>query len=77
VSAQGYERRFRPENADPFASCPYFEENMAVEIAALGAMGVGHLQRELPRWVQDGSRRATTAVTYSDLDPLDFARSHL
>ena len=32
VSAQGYERRFRPENVDPFASYVYFREARPVAV---------------------------------------------
>jgi GNAT superfamily N-acetyltransferase len=32
VSAQGYERRFRPENVDPFASYVYFRETGPVAV---------------------------------------------
>jgi len=35
VSAQGYERRFRPENVDPFASYVYFRETRPVAIVLL------------------------------------------
>jgi ribosomal protein S18 acetylase RimI-like enzyme len=32
VSAEAYERRFRPENVDPFASYAYFRENRPVAV---------------------------------------------
>jgi hypothetical protein len=39
VSAQGYERRFRPENVDPFASYVYFRETRPVAIVLPAARG--------------------------------------
>src|SRR5918912_2151985 len=39
VSAQGYERRFRPENLDPFASYVYFREARPVAIVLIARRG--------------------------------------
>ena len=39
VTAQGYERRFRPENVDPFASCVYFRETRPVAVALVARRG--------------------------------------
>src|SRR5215210_5643229 len=39
VSAQGYERRFRPENVDPFASCVYFRETRPVAVVLIARRG--------------------------------------
>src|SRR5215208_1101022 len=39
VSAQGYERRFRPENVDPFASYLYFRETRTVAVALVARRG--------------------------------------
>ena len=39
VSAQGYERRFRPENVDPFASYAYFRETVPVAAVLVARRG--------------------------------------
>ena len=39
VSAQGYERRFRPENLDPFASRVYFREARPVAVLLVARRG--------------------------------------
>ena len=39
VSAQGYERRFRPENVDPFASYLYFRETRTVAVVLVARRG--------------------------------------
>ena len=39
VSPQGYERRFRPENVDPFASYAYFRENVPVSVILVARRG--------------------------------------
>jgi ribosomal protein S18 acetylase RimI-like enzyme len=39
VSARGYERRFRPENVDPFASYVYFRETRPVAIVLVARRG--------------------------------------
>ena len=39
VSAQGYERRFRPENLDPFASYVYFREARPVAVLLVARRG--------------------------------------
>jgi ribosomal protein S18 acetylase RimI-like enzyme len=39
VSAQGYERRFRPENVDPFASWVYFRETRPVAVLLVARRG--------------------------------------
>jgi ribosomal protein S18 acetylase RimI-like enzyme len=39
VSAQGYERRFRPENLDPFASRVYFRESRPVAVLLVARRG--------------------------------------
>jgi ribosomal protein S18 acetylase RimI-like enzyme len=39
VSAQGYERRFRPENVDPFASYLYFREASPVAVVFVARRG--------------------------------------
>ena len=39
VSAQGYERRFRPENLDPFASRVYFREATPVAVLLVARRG--------------------------------------
>ncbi|HEX6711126.1 MAG TPA: GNAT family N-acetyltransferase [Rubrobacter sp.] len=39
VSAQGYERRFRPENLDPFASLVYFREARPVAVLLVARRG--------------------------------------
>src|SRR5829696_4148908 len=39
VTAQGYERRFRPENVDPFASYVYFRETRPVAVALVARRG--------------------------------------
>ena len=39
VSAQGYERRFRPENLDPFASWVYFREARPVAVLLVARRG--------------------------------------
>jgi hypothetical protein len=39
VDAQGYERRFRPENVDPFASYVYFRETRAVAVILIARWG--------------------------------------
>ncbi len=39
VSAQGYERRFRPENVDPFASYVHFQERRPVAVVLVARRG--------------------------------------
>jgi hypothetical protein len=39
-------------------------------------LGFRLLRWALPRWVEDSSRRAAAAATFSDLDPLDYPRGH-
>jgi ribosomal protein S18 acetylase RimI-like enzyme len=39
VSAEAYERRFRPENVDPFASYAYFRENRPVAVVLVARRG--------------------------------------
>jgi ribosomal protein S18 acetylase RimI-like enzyme len=39
VSAPGYERRFRPENLDPFASYVYFRETRPVSVVLVARRG--------------------------------------
>ena len=39
VTAQGYERRFRPENVDPFASYVYFRETGPVAVVLVARRG--------------------------------------
>ena len=39
VTAQGYERRFRPENVDPFASYVYFRETEPVAVVLVARRG--------------------------------------
>src|SRR5215210_2249428 len=39
VSAEAYERRFRPENVDPFASYAYFRENRPVAMVLVARRG--------------------------------------
>jgi ribosomal protein S18 acetylase RimI-like enzyme len=39
VTAQGYERRFRPENVDPFASYVYFREARPVAVVLVARRG--------------------------------------
>ena len=39
VSAQGYERRFRPENLDPFASRVFFREDAPVAVLLVARRG--------------------------------------
>jgi ribosomal protein S18 acetylase RimI-like enzyme len=39
VTAQGYERRFRPENVDPFASYVYFRETRPVAVVLVSRRG--------------------------------------
>jgi ribosomal protein S18 acetylase RimI-like enzyme len=39
VSARGYERRFRPENVDPFASYVYFRETSPVAVILVARRG--------------------------------------
>ena len=39
VTAQGYERRFRPENVDPFASYVYFRETRPVAVVLVARRG--------------------------------------
>ncbi len=39
VSPQGYERRFRPENVDHFASYAYFRENVPVAVILVARRG--------------------------------------
>ena len=39
VTAEGYERRFRPENVDPFASYVYFQETEPVAVVLVARRG--------------------------------------
>jgi len=39
VTAEGYERRFRPENVDSFASYVYFQENRPVAVVLVARRG--------------------------------------
>ena len=39
VTAQGYERRFRPENLDPFASFVYFQKTGSVAVVLIARRG--------------------------------------
>src|SRR5215210_1366661 len=39
VTAQGYERRFRPENLDPFASLVYFRQKTPVAVLLVARRG--------------------------------------